>query len=95
MATRVEIKCINKQDRQNPHERIINIGGWPGTNAATWKRSQQQAILDIESGTYSYFVSVGGKTVDVVVATHNGNKYIKTTADGIQPNNLLSLPECK
>ncbi|MGO7416641.1 DUF3892 domain-containing protein [Rhizobium ruizarguesonis] len=23
-----------------------------------------------------------------------GNKYLKTTADGDQPNNLLSLPEC-
>ncbi|WP_157785358.1 DUF3892 domain-containing protein, partial [Bradyrhizobium yuanmingense] len=24
----------------------------------------------------------------------NGHKYIKTKADGIQPDNLLSLPEC-
>jgi len=23
-----------------------------------------------------------------------GNKYLKTVADGEQPNNLLSLPEC-
>uniref|UniRef100_UPI00311AFE6E DUF3892 domain-containing protein n=1 Tax=Bradyrhizobium sp. ISRA442 TaxID=2866197 RepID=UPI00311AFE6E len=26
-----------------------------------------------------------------MVATHGGHKYIKTTADGIQPDNLLSL----
>jgi hypothetical protein len=30
----------------------------------------------------------------VIVAVHNGHKYIKTKADGIQPDNLLSLPEC-
>jgi hypothetical protein len=23
-----------------------------------------------------------------------GNKYLKTTSDGDQPNNLLALPEC-
>jgi hypothetical protein len=94
MPTRVEIKCINKTDRENPHERIQYIGGWPGADTPRWRRSQPQAIIDIETGTYDYYVSVTGRTVDVVVATHNGNKYIKTTADGIHPNNLLALPEC-
>lgn len=27
MPTRHEILCINKSDRSNPHERILNIGG--------------------------------------------------------------------
>ena len=32
---------------------------------------------------------------DVVVAVSRfGNKYLKTVADGDQPNNLLSLYEC-
>jgi hypothetical protein len=30
----------------------------------------------------------------VVAVSRYGNKYIKTTADGEQPDNLLSLPEC-
>jgi len=35
------------------------------------------------------------QTVDVVVAkSQYGHKYLKTVADGEQPNNLLSLPEC-
>jgi Protein of unknown function (DUF3892) len=90
----VQIRCINKSDRPNPHERIINIGG-VNPDGARWKRSQQQAILDIESGTYDYYVSVAGRTVAVVVAKSQwGHKYIKTTADGEHPNNLLSLPEC-
>jgi hypothetical protein len=57
--------------------------------------SQQKAIEDIENGAYSFYVEVLGRYVDVIVATSPyGNKYIKTTADGDQPNNLLSLPEC-
>jgi hypothetical protein len=29
-----------------------------------------------------------------LLATHNGRKYLKTTADSYRPDNLLSLPEC-
>jgi hypothetical protein len=31
----------------------------------------------------------------VVVATRNGVKYLKTDADSSEPNNLLSLKECR
>jgi Protein of unknown function (DUF3892) len=93
MAITAQVKCINKTPRQDPHDRIQNIGG---TNAdgTRWKRSQPNAITDIESGEYKYHVSVGGQSVWVIVASHLGNKYIKTANDGLHPNNLLSLPEC-
>lgn len=40
-------------------------------------------------------MTTNGQTAIVVVAVSRfGNKYIKTEADGEQPNNLLSLPEC-
>jgi hypothetical protein len=96
MAVNVEIKCINKSDRPNPHERILFIGGSPGATTARWKRSQQQAIADIEAGAYAYFVAVpGAGSVWVIVETSQwGHKYIKTTADGEHPNNLLALQEC-
>lgn len=90
----VKISCINKSDRYDAHERIRSIGG-VNSDGARWKRSQEQAIADIENNTYQYYVSVGGSTVNVIVAVSRfGNKYIKTTADGEQPDNLLSLPEC-
>ena len=53
----LQISCINKTYRQDPHDRIHSVG-------------------------------------NVIVAVHNGNKYIKTENDGLHPNNLLALPEC-
>lgn len=51
--------------------------------------------IGTESGKWQFYVSVGGLTVDVIVATSQyGHKYIKTLADGVHPDNLLSLPEC-
>lgn len=92
MAKRARIRCINKTDRMNPHERIRNVGG-QNDDGGRWKQSVDQTIREIESREWDFFVSEGGKTVDVIVATHSGHKYIKTIADGLQPDNLLSLPE--
>jgi hypothetical protein len=58
--------------------------------------SEDEAIASIEQDRYAFFVSRGGSTVDVVIATSAyGNKYLKTVADGQQPDNLLALPECQ
>jgi len=94
MTTKAQIRCINKTNRFDPHERITDIGG-VNSDGTRWKLSQPKAIEGIENKTYLFFVSQNGKTVDVIVATSAyGHKYLKTTADDIQPNNLLSLPEC-
>jgi hypothetical protein len=94
MATRVEIRCINKSDRFNPHERILNIGG-VSAGGTHWKLSQTEAIHCIVKDTYLYYVRRGEKQVNVVIATSQyGYKYLKTTADGEQPDHLLRLPEC-
>jgi hypothetical protein len=92
MASRHEVRCINKTDRYNPHERISHIGG---SNGSRWKITEEEAIQGIESGKWEFYVNQGGRVVDVIVAVSRfGHKYLKTIADGEQPDNLLSLPEC-
>jgi hypothetical protein len=94
MASRHQVQCVNKSDRQNPHERITHIGGRNG-DGSSWKLTQQDAIKGIEDGKWQFYVSRDGRAVNVIVeVSRYGNKYLKTEADGEQPNNLLSLPEC-
>jgi len=93
MATRVEVQCIDKRDRHNPHERIEAIGGVYG--GKQWRMPEEDAIRSIRSGEFSFYVSRGGRTVDVIIATHNGREYLKTENDGYSPDNLLSLNSCR
>ena len=90
---RVRVTCIHKREHHNPHERILSIGG-TNNDGSRWELTEQQTINYIKKRTYSFYVLVGGKSADVVVVEHLGREYLKTTADGYVPNNLLSLVEC-
>jgi len=93
MANRYQVTCITKSDRTNPHERITHIGGVG--NGERWRLTLEEAIQGIKSGRWAFYVSQGGHTVDVIVArSRYGHDYLKTTADGEQPDNLLALPQC-
>jgi len=93
MADAIQVSCINKTPRFDPHLRIRNIGG-VNPNGSRWILSEEEAIAGIESGKWQFYVSRGGNSVWVVIAWHLGRKYLKTEPDGLQPDNLLSLPEC-
>lgn len=94
MADRHQVLCVKKANRTDPHERITHIGG-RNSDGQAWRLTQQEAISGIETGKWSFYVSRGGSIVNVIVATSRfGHKYLKTEADGEQPNNLLALPEC-
>jgi hypothetical protein len=86
-----QIKCINKNPREDRHHAITHVGGYGDKH---WKITQSDAIGMIERREWDFYTMVGGKRADVIVSTHNGRKYLKTTADGDTPDNLLSLPEC-
>lgn len=91
MAQSAQIKCINKNPREDRHNSITHVGGY-GTSQ--WKITKEEAIAYIERGEWSFYTLVNGHRRDVIVASRNGRKYLKTTADSDTPDNLLSLPEC-
>jgi len=93
VAFNVEIKCIKKDDRYSPHERIQRIGG-VNADGKRWSLSLDEAIAGIRADKYKFWTAGGGKSVWVVIAVHNGREYLRTEGDGLHPNNLLSLPEC-
>lgn len=90
---RFQVVCITKRGgHYNPHERITHLG--IQTTQGRLVYSQEQIINWIESRQHSFYVARGGRTADVMVAVRNWRKYLKTTADGVDPNNLLALPDC-
>lgn len=93
MAQDLQIKCINRHSRTDPHERISHVGGL-NSDGTAWKVALDSAIAGIEADRWRFWTAGGGTSVWVEIATHEGHKYLKTTADGVQPDNLLALPDC-
>jgi uncharacterized protein YlzI (FlbEa/FlbD family) len=91
MAQDFEVNCIVKRgSHYDPHERIEKLG-----YNGKWMMSEDLMIRKIEAKEESFYTLVNGKRADIIVAVHNNRKYLKTTADGYAPNNLLNLPECR
>ncbi len=91
----VQVRCTRKSTSVAAHERIEGIGG-VNADGTRWYLPIADAIAGIEGGKWSFYVErPAGHRVDVIVAsTALGRKYLKTTSDGEQPNNLLELPNC-
>jgi Protein of unknown function (DUF3892) len=91
------VVCIEKHPyHTDPHTRIQLIGT-NTSGSATWSSKTwtiPEAIRAIRSGDMFYSADHRGDLARVIVASHNGLEYIKTEADGIQPDNLLAKPEC-
>ena len=94
MPSRYQVHCVNKTDRMNHHERIRSLGG-VNADGSRWKITQQAAIEGIEAGQWSFYITRAGRDLELIVALSKyGSKYVKTSEDGLHPENLLSLPEC-
>lgn len=84
----VQVTCINKLPRDDPHEGITHLGG------ASWKWTRGQVITSIEAKTNTFFTLNDGRRADVGVVNGPTGKYVRTHRDGQWTNNLLALPEC-
>lgn len=84
----VQVKCINKQPRNDTHHGITHLGG------VEWKWTRQQVIDSIKAKTNTFYTRVDGKRADVGVNRNDHGEYVQTHADGKWNNNLLALPEC-
>ena len=88
-----QILCIRRTDRSEAHERIARVSG-VDASGGVWTMTQAEAVAAVQAGTWRFYASVWGRATWVVVGTTaDGSAYLKTDTDGLQPNNLLTLPD--
>ena len=83
------ITCINRSG--HAHEHITHVG------SMNWKWPKADVIKSIDEKSNTFFVvdPRTGKRADVgVVRPTHGAPFLRTYADGIWNDNLLSLYEC-
>lgn len=84
----VQVKCINKQPRNDPYEGITHLGG------DGWKWTRSDVIVSIEAKTNTFYTLVKGTRANIGVVDGQNGKYVRTYADGKWNDNLLALMEC-
>jgi hypothetical protein len=90
-----QITCISKPTPLSPHEHITHVGS-SKTNPP-WKWTREQVIASIDGRTNTFFVidARTGRRADVAVVREVGKvAFLRTHADGLWNDNLLSLPQC-
>ena len=88
----VQVTCITKPNPQSPHEHITHLGNPPSW---MWTREQVIASIDAKSNTFFVLDPRTGKRANIgVVRTAGRAPYLKTHADGVWNDNLLSLNQC-
>lgn len=88
----VQVTCITKP-KNGSHEHITHIGN----PAGNWKWTVQDVIKSIDEKTNMFHVvdaRTGKRAYVGVVRPDNHAPYIRTYADGVWNDNLLSLPNC-
>lgn len=89
----VQVTCTTKLHPQGQHEHITHLGN----PRVGWRWTRQQVVESIDAKTNTFFVvdDRTGKRADVGVVRPAGQlPYVRTYADGIWNDNLLSLNKC-
>ena len=93
MAISLQVGCVRRAAGTGSHGGILGIGGRYASGSA-WYLSEAEAIELIQKNKWKFYVSVGGKRVEVRVAKHGGGAYLLTDPDPSSANSLESLPPC-
>jgi hypothetical protein len=87
------ITAVQRHAAGSPQTRIRAVGG-VRPDGTRWRMTTDEAIKAIRRGERLYVEEPVGDPVDVTVShTAGGREYLRTVADGDDPNNLLALPE--
>lgn len=84
----VQVTCIRKQPRNNPHEGITHLG------ARTWEWTRKEVVDSINARTNTFFTLKDGVRADIGVVNGPNGPYVRTYANDKWTDNLLSLNEC-
>jgi hypothetical protein len=85
----VQVTCINKLPRDDPHEGITHLGG------VNWWWLRQQVVDSINAKTNTFYTLVNGRRAEVGIVNGPHGPYVRTYADGVWNDNLLALRECR
>ena len=93
MILKHEVSSIMRDDRVNPFERVVAIGG-KSPDGSYWYLSQKNAIEAIKSGAHRFYVKDAGRRVEIVIARNSLYcEFLKSETDGDLPLRLLDLPQ--
>jgi hypothetical protein len=89
------IDCVNKPDRNSPHDHITHVGGPDPNGGGRWQDTVPNVVSFIENKQHRFYTREGNASAWVGVRTSAaGNKFLQTYADGTWKDNLLALDEC-
>jgi Protein of unknown function (DUF3892) len=83
----MQATCTTKTSYQSPDARISHIGGYG------WLFTQEQAVRAISNGQYALCMYAEGRIANIIIASYEGNLYLKAVTDSEHPEKLLSLPD--
>lgn len=93
----IRITCIKKSGgyHENPYTAIESMSWKNESSGKTGNTTRIEMYNWIEEGGEAYVRDrFGNKSILITAISANGTKYVKTKANDVKSDNLLSLPEC-
>jgi hypothetical protein len=94
MPTPVEISFVKMRDLPYPRRWIEGLGGL--FRDRPWYLSERSLIAEAEkpeaTRAWNFYLQIGAEAVPLIVAVHDGRKYLTTPGENGQSAKLIALP---